>query len=101
MVPFVTASPDIDESPLENEKAREIAKTHKNHLIIGSDQVALHGTEIVGKPHSHERAVEQLKTASGKKITLYTGLALLNSNTGELQSERRQCKVGRPRRCSA
>jgi len=99
MVPFVTASPDIDESPLENEtpvelverlaieKAREIAKTHKNHLIIGSDQVALHGTEIVGKPHSHERAVEQLKTASGKKITLYTGLALLNSNTGELQSE--------------
>jgi len=99
LIPFTTANPDIDESPLSGEtpvqlverlavaKAAEVAKTHPNSLIIGSDQVALHGDEIVGKPHTHERAVQQLKTASGKKIELFTGLALLNSKTGKVESE--------------
>ncbi|MFT6033761.1 MAG: septum formation protein [Arenicella sp.] len=99
MLPFDTANPNIDESPLENEtpielverlaiaKAKEIAKSNPDALIIGSDQVALHGSEIVGKPHTHERAVEQLRTASGKKIELFTGLALINSETGYIQSE--------------
>lgn len=99
MVPFSTANPDIDETPLAGEtpiklverlavaKAQEVAKTHPNSLIIGSDQVALHGNEVVGKPHTHERAVEQLKAASGKKIELFTGLALINSETGRVQSE--------------
>jgi len=87
MVPFITSNPNIDETPLENEtpiqlverlaieKAQEVAQTFPNALIIGSDQVALHGNEIVGKPHTHERAVEQLRTASGKKITLYKTLS--------------------------
>jgi septum formation protein len=99
MVPFSTANPDIDESPLPNEspiqlverlaieKAQAIATKNPNALIIGSDQVAMHGDEIVGKPHTHERAVQQLKTASGKEIRLYTGLALINSKTGSVQSE--------------
>ena len=99
MVPFETTSPDIDESaqagetPIELverlaiEKAQAVTSAHPNSLIIGSDQVALHGDEVVGKPHTHERAVEQLRSASGKKITLYTGLALVNSETGNIQSE--------------
>lgn len=99
MVPFDTVNPDIDETPLDGEKpielverlaiakAQEIAKNNHNALIIGSDQVALHGEEIVGKPHTHENAVAQLKAASGKKIELFTGLALLNSSTGNIQSE--------------
>ena len=99
LVPFVCANPNIDETPLSNEspialverlaieKAQEIAKTHQNSLIIGSDQVAMHGDKIVGKPHTHERAVAQLKEASGKKIELFTGLALVNSATGNVQSE--------------
>lgn len=99
MVPFETCSPDIDETPLGSEspialverlavnKAKEVAKSHPNALIIGSDQVAMHGDKIVGKPHTHERAVEQLREASGKKIELFTGLALINSQTGNVQSE--------------
>ncbi len=99
MVPFDTASPDIDETALDGEtpielverlaiaKAQEIAKSNPDALIIGSDQVALHGDEIVGKPHTHENAVKQLKAASGKKIELFTGLALINSSTGNIQSE--------------
>lgn len=99
MLPFETASPNIDETPLEGEspialverlaveKAQEVAKNNPNSLIIGSDQVALHGKDIVGKPHTHKRAIEQLRAASGKKIELFTGLSLINSTTGSIQSE--------------
>lgn len=99
LVSFTTESPEIDESPLAGEspialverlaveKARKVAENHSHGLIIGSDQVAMHGAEIVGKPHTHERAVEQLRTASGKSIKLYTGLALVNAETGNVQSE--------------
>ena len=99
MVPFETANPDIDESakagetPIELverlaiEKAQAVAPLYPNSLIIGSDQVALHGDEVVGKPHTHKRAVQQLRSASGKQISLYTGLALINSETGNVQSE--------------
>lgn len=92
-------SPDIDESPLNNEeaihlverlaiaKARAVADTYPNALIIGSDQVAVIEDKIVGKPHNHDKAVQQLKTASGSAVTFYTGLALYNSSTGNVQSE--------------
>ena len=99
MLNFETDSPEIDETAkpdetpqqlverLAIEKAQAVATRHTNSLIIGSDQVAVHGDEIVGKPHDHQHAVEQLKSASGNIITLYTGLALYNSETQHLQSE--------------
>ena len=99
MIPFTTANPAIDETPhpsespielverLAIEKAQEITKTHPSSLIIGADQVAMHGYKIVGKPMTHENAVAQLKEASGKKIELFTGLALINAKTGDVQSE--------------
>jgi len=92
-------SPDIDESPLNNEqaidlverlaiaKAQAVAGAYPNALIIGSDQVAVIDGKIVGKPHTHEKAVQQLKSASGNAVTFYTGLALHNSATGDTQSE--------------
>lgn len=92
-------SPDIDESSLPEEtpqrlverlslnKARAVADQYPDALIIGSDQVAVMDNLPVGKPHTHERAVAQLRQASGRKITFYTGLALLNSATGKAQCE--------------
>ena len=98
-MPFETAAPDIDESPLENEtpeqlvlrlaeqKARAVASAYPNNLIIGSDQVAVIDGEILGKPHTHERAVEQLLNASGKTVRFHTGLCLYNSATDIAQCE--------------
>src|SRR5262245_28638502 len=92
-------SPDIDErantgeSPeaqaqrLAIEKAQKIAKNEPEALVIGSDQVALYNGTVVGKPITHERAVSQLRQASGHTVTLYTGLALVNSVTGTVQSD--------------
>lgn len=96
-IPFLTASPDIDESPvaeetpeelvkrLSREKAKAVAREFPEHLIIGSDQVAVLEDVILGKPGNLENAQKQLKAASGKTVTFYTGLCLLNSRTGNYQ----------------
>lgn len=97
-LPFDAISPDIDEQALTDEspellvlrlseqKAQAIATKYPDALIIGSDQVAVLDGEILGKPGNHQSAVQQLQAASAKKIRFLTGLALLNSKTGEMQS---------------
>ncbi len=96
-VEFRTLDPDIDESPLPNEKpqtlvrrlsiakARAVVSRAPAALIIGSDQVAVHQGAIVGKPRDHADAVAQLLSSSGKTITFFTSVALLNSTSGSLQ----------------
>ena len=99
MVPFEVAIPAVDETARAGEspqalverlaiaKAQAVAAKYPQALVIGSDQVAVHNGEIVGKPYTHERAVAQLQAASGKTVMLYTGLALVNTATGRVQSE--------------
>lgn len=94
---FQCISPDIDETSLTDEtpqalvtrlaqqKAEAIAKHHPHALIIGSDQVATLQGRIIGKPGDHDRAVDQLRHASGQKVTFYTGLCLYNSDSGHSQ----------------
>lgn len=99
-LPFETASPHLDESPLAGEapmvtcerlaqeKARKIAPSHPHALIIGSDQIALLHGELVGKPGNHANAVRQLQRASGQEMTFHTALCLLNAQTGRMQLDR-------------
>jgi len=70
---------------LAEQKARALAKTHPQHLIIGSDQVAVLGDTILGKPHTLQNAIRQLQVASGQQVDFLTGLALFNSASGRLQ----------------
>ena len=98
-VEFRALNPDIDESPLPNEKpealvrrlsiakARAVVSRAPAALIIGSDQVAFHRGKVVGKPRDHADAVAQLLSSSGKTITFVTSVALLNSANGNLQTE--------------
>ena len=98
-IPFETASPEVDETPLPGEspaalverlaitKAQAVASKRDRGLVIGSDQIAVIDGEILGKPGSHEQAVEQLRRASGRRVTFLTGLALINAATGQVQSE--------------
>lgn len=101
---FESLAPDIDESPLAGESpiARAerlaIAKAEatallmqqqgqdRPALIIGSDQVAALGEQHIGKPGSTEAAEAQLRQASGKTLYFHTGLCLLDSCDGSLQS---------------
>jgi len=97
-VPFKVVIPDIDETPraqeepqglverLAIEKAQVVGVNLTDSLIIGSDQVASYEGKIVGKPGDRATAIEQLLGASGQTVRLYTGVALLNSNSGVIRS---------------
>jgi septum formation protein len=95
-LPFETAAPDIDERRgpdepppamvrrLSEAKARACASA-RHALVIGSDQVATLGDEVLGKPGTHDRAAGQLRRLSGHAVTFLTGLCLLNTVTNEAQ----------------
>ena len=96
-IPFETFAPSIDESVLSGEsptqlverlslaKARKVSQRYPSHLIIGSDQIAVVAGQMVGKPQNREDAIGQLTAASGETVTLFTGIALLNSKSGNTQ----------------
>ncbi|MDH2917698.1 MAG: Maf family nucleotide pyrophosphatase [Sideroxydans sp.] len=98
-IPFITAVPNVDETPLPNESARQtslrlaqlkahaVAQNFPDALIIASDQVALLDGQQLGKPLTHDNAVRQLQAMRGKTTIFYTALTLLNRKTGTLQSE--------------
>ncbi len=90
-IPFAWQSPDIDETPHPDEepialvqrlaltKAQRLAEAWPDHLIIGSDQVALFEGEILGKPGDAATARANLTRFSGQRVRFLTGLALLDT----------------------
>jgi septum formation protein len=98
-LPFETARPEVDESPLPGEhaaataerlaiaKARAVAPAHPGALIIGSDQVAHLGDEVFGKPGSEARAIAQLQRMRGRTVAFHTALAVLDTRSGRIQCE--------------
>ncbi len=97
MVPFLTATPDCDETPLENETPEQLVirlaenkakscRVEQPSLIIGSDQVCIINNQIIGKPHNRENAIKQLELQSGKAVTFVTGLAIYNTETDQTHS---------------
>ena len=86
-LPFSAVSPEVDEARLPGEspqalverlavaKARAVAADAET-FVIGSDQVATVDGDILGKPHTVERAVAQLMRFSGRRVLFLTGLCL-------------------------
>jgi septum formation protein len=97
-LPFEAVAPQVDETPLPGEapaatafrlaaaKARSVASSYRDALIVGSDQVADCAGQAVGKPGTHENAVAQLRALSGQTVVFHTGLALLDVATGKCQT---------------
>lgn len=95
-LPFVWQSPDINEAALPNEtpralvqrlalaKARALTDAYPEHIIIGSDQVAVLDGRIIGKPHNADGATQQLQAASGRSLTFLTGLAVIDTRRASL-----------------
>jgi len=94
-IPFDTAAPEADETASPGEtpeqlvvrlaeaKARAVTQRFPDSVIIGSDQVACIGGNILGKPGNRERAIEQLRQASGRSVDFFTGLCVLDGASGE------------------
>jgi MAF protein len=94
---FDTTAPAVDETRRPDESAPDLVRrlalakaragsiSDPDALVIGSDQVACVDGHILGKPGDRARALEQLQRASGKRVSFYTGLCLLDGRSGETQ----------------
>ncbi|RLQ23128.1 septum formation inhibitor Maf [Seongchinamella sediminis] len=88
-IPFTCEAPAVDEKPLPGEapevlasrlalaKARAIASRFPAALVLGSDQVASIAGDCIGKPGNHQAAAAQLRASAGRRVSFYTGVALV------------------------
>jgi septum formation protein len=88
-LPFDVVAPDTDEHALPGEtpaatserlavaKAMDVARRHPDAVVIGSDQVADCDGLALGKPHTHRRAVAQLRLMSGRSVWFHTAVAVV------------------------
>lgn len=97
-LPFTAASPDVDESRRPGERpdalVRRLSRAKAEAaaagldgpaLVIGSDQVAVLGDAVLGKPGTEARARAQLAALSGERVRFLTGLCLLSAPGGDAQ----------------
>lgn len=93
-IPYQWSAPDIDESRRAGEdavtlahrlalsKAQAVSADYPDHLIIGSDQLALFDGDILGKPGDFDTACANLRRFSGQRVSFMTGLALIDTGAG-------------------
>jgi septum formation protein len=91
---YESHAPDIDEAVnpgedalayvcrLAESKAHHVAHDYPDAVVIGSDQCALLDGRILGKPGSHENALQQLREAQGKTVIFHTGVCVVRLSTG-------------------
>ena len=93
-LPFEAVSPQVDESALPGEapvalaqrlalaKAWAVARQRPDAVVIGSDQVADLDGQALGKPGTHERAVQQLRRLRGHEVLFHTAVAVVRADAG-------------------
>lgn len=96
-IAFEVVPPEVDETPLPGEdpealparlavaKASAVAAVRRRGLVIGSDQIGLLEGRVVGKPGTHERALEQLLAAAGRTMRFLSAVCVLDAESGRRQ----------------
>jgi len=67
-------------------KAEAVSALYPQATVIASDQLAVCGDMVLGKPGDAESACQQLAMVSGKSVDFLTGLALISA-------EQRLCEI--------
>ena len=93
-ISFDCHSPDIDETPLEDEspldlvirlasqKGKSVSLEHPSAVVIGSDQMAVFDGRIIGKPGGKQAAIEQLTSFSEQTVEFLTAVSVRFLNGG-------------------
>jgi septum formation protein len=93
-LPFDVQAPQVDETPQPGEspariaarlaqaKAQAVSAQRPSAVVIGSDQVAELDGQPIGKPGTHERAVAQLRSMSGRSVVFHTAVAVVCQESG-------------------
>lgn len=88
-LPFEQVPPSVDEHIAADEapaeavmrlaraKAASVFTRHPDAIVIGSDQLAVRGDDILGKPGDAGRATEQLTHSAGRDVEFLTGVCVL------------------------
>jgi len=63
-------------------KAKDVAKSHPGHLVLGADTVVVLDGDILEKPVDEADAVRLLKRLSGRKHTVVSAVALHGGPAG-------------------
>jgi septum formation protein len=77
---------------LAQEKARVVARTRPEALVLAADTVVALGGQVLGKPADRDDAIRLLTALSGRTHTVYSGLALATPG-GSLHSGIEECRV--------
>lgn len=75
-------TPETQAVALAERKARAVAGTIANGLVLGADTIVVLDVEILGKPADAEDAARMLRRLSGRDHEVVTGLALVDATTG-------------------
>lgn len=93
-LPFEVIPADIneevlpDESPrayvarLARSKADVIASDYEG-LVIAADTIVVDGDQLLGKPRDEAEALQMLKQLRGRTHQVYTGIAIIQTSTGQ------------------
>lgn len=74
-------------------KALDVSRRYYSGLVIGADTVVLAGRKIIGKPKDIDDARRTLKLISRTPQWVYTGLALVDIETGKVYTGYEKTKV--------
>ena len=90
---YTIDSPDVDENyvgrpaetvlEISRRKAVAVAARHPDSVILAADTLVF-ADEALGKPHTPERAKEMLTALADNWHNVYTGITLINTNSGRV-----------------
>ena len=74
-------------------KAKVIAKTNKDKIVIGADTIVYFKGKIIGKPKDKEESYKMLNNLSGKTHKVFTGVSIVNEDKNILRTFSQMTKV--------
>ena len=74
-------------------KAKDVAKRHKNAVIIGADLIISFKGNVLGKPQTKEKAIEMLTQLSGNTHSAISGFTIIDTETGKVVSDALETKI--------
>jgi septum formation protein len=86
-------SPDELVKHLSRGKAETVAKEHKDAIVLSADTIVAYDSQILGKPHTEEKAEKMLQLLSGKQHSVFTGFTVMLLEENKIISRAIETKV--------
>lgn len=87
-IPPENAGPEELVKALASQKGHEVAaQCSADDVIIAADTIVWHRGQVYGKPRTRQQAVEMLRTLSGERHQVFTGISVIRGGTEELECE--------------